>query len=192
MRPEVAGSASVAGIAEGLEAEFTRQLALHKPLGSDEAAALKAEQARIEAARRGIVNSIKDNPAAVALMAPEIERLAADAEALKRKQKQAKPTLDKAAIKEMVERGVKFFEERVLGPMAASAPKTDTTGKGTAEADASGEGERADAEPKQQAGRPCTAELKEVLRLLDTKLTYDPDGKEGALTFDPFVQHAAG
>jgi len=61
---------------------------------------------------------------------------------------------------------------------------------GATEADASGEAKRVDADPKRLEGRP---ELKEQLRLLDTKITYGPDRKEGTQKFDhPFAQYAAG
>ena len=174
----------MAALAEGLEVEFTRQLTLHKPMDVDEAAALKDEQKRIEEARRGLVESIKGNPAAIALMAPEIEKLAAEAEALKRKLQRAKPVLDKGKIKEMVEKGVLFYQERVLGPMTAlEAPKTVPMVEGVATGASE---ERADATPMCPEHRPCVPELREMLRLLGVKFTYDPDGKEGTLEFDPF------
>lgn len=172
-------------LAAGLEREFTRHLELHKPIGVDEANALRAEQAEIERARQQITDAIKASPAAIDLMKPEIERLAAQAESLKRRLQQAKPALDKAKIKDLVAKGLAFYKERVLGPLEALAQRNNTKVAGEAEPKkASKEGE--DATAKRPEGRPCTAELKELLRLMDVKLTYDPDRKEGTLDFSPF------
>ncbi len=190
VRESVTTPDCLAALADGLEREFTRHLELHKPLGAVEAKALKAEEAEIERARRQIADAIKASPAAIELMKPEIERLAAQSEALKRKLQQAKPALDKSKIKDLVAKGLAFYEERVLGPMAATALKTATMVEGAAEANVLEE--KGGAVPKHPEKRPCTTELKELLRLLDVKLTYDPDRKEGTLEFDPFMQSAIG
>ena len=185
VRESVTAPDCLAALTSGLEAEFTRRLELHKPMGAGEAAALKAEQAEIERARQLITDAIKASPAAIELMKPEIERLATQAEALKRRQQQAKPALDKAKIKDFVAKGLVFYQERVLGPLSALATESETDVVVDAEPDGSSEkGEGTTA--KHQEGRPCTAELKELLRLLDLKLTYDPDRKEGTLDFSPF------
>jgi len=190
VRVSVTATECLTALTEGLEAEYTRELALYKPLGVDEAAALKAEQERIAAARREIVESVKGDPAMAKFMKPEIERLVAEDEALKRKLQQAKPAIDKTAIKTMVERGMKFFKERVLGPMGALASNEAVAVERVSEAVASGE--KADAAPNGPDGRPCVPELREMLRVLDVRFTYDPDRKEGTLKFDPFAQYAAG
>ena len=185
VRESVTAPDCLAALAAGLEAEFTRRLELHKPMGAGEAAALKAEQAEIERARQQITDAIKASPAAIELMKPEIERLAAQAEALKRRQQQAKPALNKAKIKDLVAKGLAFYQERVLGPLSALATESETDVVVDAEQDGSSEkGE--DATAKHSEGRPCTAELKELLRLLEVKLTFDPDRKEGTLDFSPF------
>jgi DNA invertase Pin-like site-specific DNA recombinase len=175
----------LAALATGLEAEFTRQRELHKPVTPDEAASLKAEQERIEESRRRLVEMVKGNKMSENLMKPEIERLALEYEALKRKLQQAKPALDKTRIKDLVKRGLEFYQERVLGPMGALASKKITVVEGAAEEGASKE--RTDAMPKDSENRPCVPELREMLRLLGVKFTYDPDRKEGTLDFDPFA-----
>ncbi len=60
--------------------------------------------------------------------------------------------------------------------MSASVPNTAIAVEGVAEANALEE--KGGAVSKHPEGRPCTAELKELLRLLNVKLTYDPDRKE--------------
>ena len=78
-----------------------------------------------------------------------------------------------------------FYQERVPGSLEAMAQDKNTMAAGEAEPKkASKEGE--DATVKHPAGRPFTVELKELLRLLDVKLSYDPDRKEGTLDFFPF------
>ncbi len=172
----------LAALAEGLEEEFMRHLQTHKPLGSNEIEVLKNEQQNIERARQQITDTIKGNPAAITLMAPEIEKLAAEAESVKRKLKQAKPRVDKAQIKQMVERGIEFFQERVLGPLEAAAATTENVGTigATTAAD------KGKAVAKYPQNRPCIPELRGMLRLIGVKLTYNPDRKEGDLTFSPF------
>lgn len=185
VRESVTTPDCLAALATGLEREFTRHLELHKPLTQNEVDALKAEQAEIERTRRQITDAVKANPAAIEVMKPEIERLATQAEALRRRQLQAKPVLDKAKIKDLVAKGLEFYQERVLGPLAALAQEKNIVVAGEAESNkASKKGE--DATAKRPEERPCTAELKELLRLLDLKLSYDPDRKEGALDFSPF------
>ena len=191
VRESVTTPDCMAALAAGLEREFTMRLELHKPLSISEAEALKVEQAGIERARHQIAEAVKASPAAIELMKPEIDQLAMQAEVLKRKLQQAKPALDKAKIKDLVAKGLVFYKEKVLGPMSASISKTATAVEGAAEVNALDE--KGNAIPKRpEKERLCTAELKELLRLLGVKLTYDPDGKEGTLEFDPFVQSATG
>jgi hypothetical protein len=95
--------------------------------------------------------------------------------------------LDKTKIKDLVSKGLVFYKEKVLEPMSGSVPKTATAVEGAAEADALDEKGGAVPKHSEESGRPCTAELRELLRLLGVKLTYDPDRKEGMLEFDPFV-----
>lgn len=195
----------LSALAAGLEAEFARRLEQQRPMSKDETDALKTEQAEIERTRRQIADAVRTSPAAIELMKPEIERLAAQAEALKRKQRQAKPALDKAKIKELVAQGLAFYQEKVLGPMAAAAPNKGKavvkTGKTNVSEERAGtkskrpagaSGNATAGTPNSETERPCTAELKELLRLLGLKLTYDPDKKEGTLEFDPFARYATG
>jgi hypothetical protein len=83
VRASVTTPDCLAALAEGLEAEFTRRLELQKPMTPDETEALKREQADIDRARRQIADAVKENPAAIELMKPEIERLALQAVALR-------------------------------------------------------------------------------------------------------------
>lgn len=175
----------IAALADGLEREFTWHLELHKPLGAAETEALESEQAKIEYARRQIADAIKADPTVIAFMKPEIERLSFEAETLKRRLQQAKPAMHKGKIKDLVARGITFYQERVLGPMEAMAQDRNSKIVGKAKpGEALGKGEDATAQSPEV--RPCTAELKELLRLLDVKLAYDPDRKEGKLEFSPF------
>ena len=191
VRESVTTPDCMAALAAGLEREFTMRLELHKPLSISEAEALKVEQAGIERARHQIAEAVKASPAAIELMKPEIDQLAMQAEVLKRKLQQTKPALDKAKIKDLVAKGLVFYKEKVLGPMSASISKTATAVEGAAEVNALDE--KGNAIPKHpEKERSCTAELKELLRLLGVKLTYDPNRKEGTLEFDPFVQSATG
>ena len=163
---------------------------MHKPLSTDEAETLKAEQAEIERARRQIADAVKMDSATIEFMKPEIKRLAEQAAALKRKLQQAKPSLDKTKIKGLVAKGLAFYQEQVLGPMSAVVSNTTTAVEGVAEAEALEE--KGGATLMHPEERPCTAKLKELLHLLGVKLTYDPGRKEGTLEFDPFVQSATG
>ena len=170
-------------IASDLEAALTRQLESHKPLDAGEVEALAVEQAEIERARRQIADTVRGNPAAIELMKPEIERLAAQAEALKKKLQNASFSLDLDAKKHRVDRGVNFYRERVLGPLEAFA-QGETTMAEWATTTSERQGTDAGANPA--AGRTHMAELKESLRLLGVRLVYDPDRKAGELSFDPF------
>ncbi len=172
----------LAALAEGLEEEFMRLLQTHKPLAPDESEALRREQKEIERAKRQITDAIKDDPSAITLMKSEITRLAAEAESVKRKLQQARPGVDKAHIKGMVEQGIAFYQERVLGPLGAPAAAAENVGI-TGAATASKKG---NAVAKYPQNRPCVPELRGALRQIGVKLTYDPDRKEGDLTFSPF------
>ncbi len=185
VRESVTTADCLAALAKGLEREFTRHLEHYKPIGVDEAEALKAEQAEIERARRQIADAIKTSPAAIELMKPEIQRLADQAESLKWRLQQAKPALDKAKIKDLVAKGLAFYQERVMGPLKAIAQDNNAKVVYKVNQDEVSE-EGDDATAMRQEGRPCTAEVKELLRLLEVKLTYDPDRKEGTLEFSPF------
>ena len=185
VRASVTAPECLAALESGLAEEFTRRLELHKPLGSDEVEVLKGERAGIERARRQIVDAVKGDPGVIAFMKPEIERLAEQAAALDKKLKMLKPALDKSKISEMVKAGILFYQERVLGPLEALAPKKTTEVAGTVKPEAADTKGNA-TEAKRHEERPCLPELKEMLRLLGVKLAYDPDRKEGTLEFDPF------
>lgn len=184
----------------GLEEEFTRQAALCAPMDMNEQVRLKQEREDCVRQAKELVEAFKGQAASMALIKPQIDELAQRAAGIEARLQKAKPAPDKAAIQALVEAGMAFYGEQVIGPvrqvLEARKPEeenedTDTTAVvKTADGESSCKGDgAASTEP---AGRSCVAELKQLLIMLGVKLVYDPDTKKGTLEASPFAPCAAG
>ena len=183
MRPALTNAACMDALRAGIQDEVKRQMTLFQPANGDDEAKLKKERVDVEQAVDALTNSLVGDKATMDAITPKLKRWAARLNEIDRALQRMRPAPDKAEIERLVNEGMAFYVERVIGTLRTAM---DAGNLEVVAAEGQGPSEGKGGGPERRGERACVAEMKGLFRLLETRLDYDPKRKEGTLEFSPF------